>query len=145
MARSSRLAAKNAQNAKEECSLLRNLDKARRGEPHPCTTLGCKKQARHRGSLCEEHYSASVVNKDQLPLLHQGCPQFLPIYNHNRIRWAAVRPEIAMWIEENMELPKDGERGPALPEMLTIAGWNGARGGLFEERKLDGIALIPYC
>ena len=85
------------------------------------------------------------MNKDQLPFLHQGCPQFLLIYNHNQIRWAAVRPEIAMWIEENMELPKDGERDPALPEMLAVAGWNGARGGLFEERKLDGIALIPYC
>ena len=145
MARSSRLAAKNAQNAREERSLLRNLDKARRGEPHPCTTLGCKNQARHRGSLCEEHYSASVVNKDQLLLLHQGCPQFLPIYNHNRIRWAAVRPEIAMWIEENLELPKDGGYDIVLLEILIVMGWKGARGGLFEERKLDGIALIPYC
>src|SRR5205814_7419877 len=37
---------KKAQNAREERSLLRSLDKARRGEPHPCTTSGCKKQAR---------------------------------------------------------------------------------------------------
>ena len=120
------------------------LDKARRGEPHPCTTSGCKKQARHSGSLCEEHYSASVVDKDKLPL-HEGCPLFLPVYNRNRIRWVAVHPEIAMWIEENLEQPKDGKRDTALLEILIIVGWKGARGGLFEERKLDGIALIPYC
>ena len=129
MARSSRLAAKNAQNATEERSLLRNLDKARRGEPHPCTTLGCKKQARHRGSLCEEHYSASVVDKDKLPL-HEGCPLFLPVYNRIRIHWAAVHSEIAMWIEENLEQPKDGKRDTALLAILIIVGWKGARGGL---------------
>ena len=145
MVRSSRLAAKNTQKARETRSLLRKLDNARRGEPHPCTTSGCNKQARHRGSLCEEHYSASVVDKYQLPLLFQGCPQFLPIYNRNRIRWAVIRPEIAMWIEENLELSEDRQRDPAFPEILIVAGWKGAKGGLFEERKLDGIALISYC
>lgn len=145
MTRSSRLAAKSTEKVRENRSLLRKLDNARRGESHPCTTSGCNKQARHRGSLCEEHYSASVVDKNKLPLLLQGCPQFLPIYNHNRIRWAAIRPEIAMWIEENLELPKDGERDPAFPEILIVAGWKDSRGGLFEERKLDGIGLIPYC
>lgn len=145
MARSRRLDALNAQKAKDERSLIRKLDNVRRGEPHPCTTSECQSQARHRGSLCEKHHSASVVDKDQLPLLYQGCPQFLPNYNRNRIRWAAVRPEIAMWIEEHLELPKGEKRDPAFPEILIVAGWKGASGGLFEERKLGGIALIPHC
>ena len=50
-----------------------------------------------------------------------------------------------MWIEENMELPQEGECDPAILEMLIVVGWKGPRGGLFEERKLAGIALIPYC
>ena len=86
----------------KQCALnqrLRNLDRDRRQEPSSCTEPDCKRPARHQGSLCEQHYHDSTIDKDELPLIYQGCPHFLPSYNHHHIPWASFHSAIATWIK----------------------------------------------
>jgi hypothetical protein len=75
-------------------------------------------------------------------LIYQGCPQFLPSYNHNRIRWANFRWEIATWIYGNLELSApDPNRDKRMPEIVLILGWKGAaHDGLYTPKLLDGKA-----
>ena len=105
-----------------------------------CSKPDCERPARHRGSLCESHDRDNVVDKKQLPLIYQGCPQFLPSYNRSRIRWAHFCWEIATWIEQNLELsPPQHSPGKRLPEILLVCGWkNSADDGLYESQTLNG-------
>ena len=139
MPKSTRLAKKEAERARVARHRSRALDIAQRGETHSCSKPDCERPARHRGSLCEFHYGDNVLDKEQLPLIYQGCPQFLSSYDHHRIRWARYRWEIATWIDQNLELSApEPSRDKRLPEILLVLGWkNAADDGLHEPKLLD--------
>ena len=101
---SMRLAGKNADIARQRSHEIRRRDIHARDEPHPCATNGCSKAARHQGSLCEAHYADSVLDKDVLPIIYQGCTRFLQHGKHDRIRWTYFRSKIATWINRYFDL-----------------------------------------
>ena len=141
---SSRLKAKVAGTTRLERHERRESDKARRGEPHGCQTQGCRKAAVHRGSHCEVHKSATEIDKNVVPLIYQGCPQFIP-RNESQLKWTPHAPRIAGWIESNLDLwPPDPHRQARFPHMVLIRGWKGAKGGLHERKELNGM-LSPSC
>src|SRR5277367_4587213 len=140
MPRSARLKEKEKRTVRSERNRSRAHDIARRGEAHSCSKPDCERPARHRGSLCESHYGDNVIDKEQLPLIYQGCPQFVLSYDRHRIRWARYGWEIATWIDQHLELsPPDSHRDKRLPEILVVLSWkNAADDGLHELKTLDG-------
>ena len=140
MPRSARLREKQQRTVRSARNQGRAHDIVRRGEHHSCSKPDCERPARHRGSLCESHYRDNVLDKEQLPLIYQGCPRFLPSYNRSRIRWAPFRWDIATWIEQNLELsPPQPRHNQKLPEILLVRGWkNAADDGLYEPKTLNG-------
>jgi hypothetical protein len=135
MPRSERLKEREARAIGSERQQTRELDRARRREPSECTEPDC---SRPQGSLCESHYNDTVLDKEALPLIYQGCPHFLPAYNHNRIRWAPFRWAIANWIEQNLDLAPDQKLNKRVPEILLVRGWKGAsEPSLFDSKRLD--------
>ena len=135
---STRVATRIANRTWMKSYSLRQHDIDARGEPHPCATNGCSKAARHRGSLCETHYADSLINKDVLPIIYQGCPRFLPPGNHDRIRWTQFRSRIATWINQNFDLSSPRSRPNRYPEMVLVLGWKSSERGLFIPKQLDG-------
>ena len=133
-----RLAGKNADIARQRSHEIRRRDIHARDEPHPCATNGCSKAARHQGSLCEAHYADSVLDKDVLPIIYQGCPRFLQHGKHDRIRWTRFRSKIATWINRNFDLSSPRSRPERYPEMLLVLGWKGSERGLSIAKRLDG-------
>lgn len=139
MPRSERLKEKEARVVRSERQRTRELDRARRREPSECSEPDCSRPARHQGSLCEAHHNDTVLDKEALPLIYQGCPHFLPPYNRNRIRWAPFRWAIANWIEQNLDLATpDQKLNNRVPEILLVRGWKGAsEPSLFEFKRLN--------
>jgi hypothetical protein len=139
---SSRLRAKKGDAERQEQLKRHQEDRDRRGGAHHCEVQGCHKSARHRGSQCDEHFNDKAINKNQLPLLYQGCPQSLR-RNHSRIRWTPFRTKIATWINANLDLsPPDPHRDPRFPEMVLVRGWKGSQGGLHEAKGLNGSSIL---
>jgi len=139
MRTSKRIKERERQTVHSKCQQLRKLDRDRRREPSSCTEPDRKWPARHQGSLCEQHYHDRTIDKDELPLIYQGCPQFLPSFNHSRIRWAPFRSAIATWVEQNLQLNEpDVTRNKRLPEILSVRGWKGAScPSLYEPKTLN--------
>ena len=139
---SSRLRAKKGDAERQEQLKRRQEDRDRRGGAHHCEVQGCHKSARHRGSQCNEHFNDNVIDKNQLPLIYQGCPQSLQ-QNHSRIRWTPFRTKIATWINANLDLsPPDPHRDRRSPEMVLVRGWKGSQGGLHEAKGLNGSSIL---
>jgi hypothetical protein len=143
MPKSKRLKEREAETLCSERRQLRELDRARRREPSSCKGPNCSRPARHQGSLCETHHGDTILDKERLPLIYQGCPQFLPSYNRSRIRWAPLRWAIATWIEQNMELsPPTEKRDSRLPEILLVLGWKGVSHlSLLDPKRLDSMSV----
>jgi hypothetical protein len=145
MRASKRLEERTVETARQERVKQRQQDKDIRGEPHLCIKEGCKRAARHRASLCDFHRRDTVIDKNLLPLIYQGCPQYLPHKNHRRIRWAPFRQTIATWIEGHLELcAPDPRRNPRYPEIVLVSGWRGSSKGLSESRPLSGTPTLTY-
>src|SRR5438270_13985574 len=121
MPKSERLKEREARTVRSERRRIRELDRARRREPSKCREPNCGRPARHQGSLCEAHYGDTILDKERLPLIYQGCPHFLPFYNRSRIRWAPFRRAIATWIEQNLELGTPAQKhDKRLPAILVV-------------------------
>lgn len=140
---SGRLRAKNDKAVRRERLKQRELDNAKRGQPHKCQAQSCTKSAVHRGSLCDVHNAETKIDKNLMPLIYQGCPQFIP-WNQDQIKWAPLRRTIAIWIEFNLDCPRDPNRLKSrYPEIVLVRGWKGSDGGLHEPRQLNGIPPLP--
>ena len=141
---SSRLRAKKGDTQRQEQLKRHQEDRDRRGEPHHCEVPGCHKSARHRGSRCEEHFNDNIIDKNELPLIYQGCPQFLQ-QNHSRIRWTLFRRKLATWINANLDLSApDSRRDSRFPEMVLVRGWKGSHGGLHKAKELNGRLILTW-
>jgi hypothetical protein len=140
---SSRLQAQNGDATRRERHERRESDKAKRGEPHGCQAQGCHRAAVHRGSHCEVHKRATEIDKNLVPLIYQGCPQFIP-RNQSQLKWTPHAPKIAGWIEFNLDIcTPDPDRQDRFPHMVLIRGWKGAKGGLHERKELNGMLSLP--
>ena len=140
---STRLHTKSNDAARQERLKQRDLDNAIRGQPHRCQAQRCTKSAVHRGSLCAVHKEETEIDKNLMPLIYQGCPQFIP-RNQNRIKWAPLRHTIADWIQFNLDCPCDSNRLKSrYPEIVLVRGWKGSDGGLYEPKQLNGMLSLP--
>ena len=83
--------------------------------------------------------------KEQLLVLCQGCPGLAQVQRRiEQIAWAADVPEIATWIEDNLELDISRPSKHFTTSWIqTLQGWKGAHDSN-EPRSLEGeLPLYP--
>ena len=75
-------------------------------------------------------------DKNDANILYQGCPSLAQ--SKSLIRWSADAPEIASWVENNLELRITQPSRNISSRWIKVIGWKGGH-DIDEKRTLDDI------
>jgi hypothetical protein len=137
MPKSARLQSIEAGKKKKATAHAERNRQEQRREPRKCTECS-RRAARHGCRFCQRCHEELRPSKKELLLLCQGCPGLAQVQRRiERIVWAADAPDIAEWIEKNLELDISQPSKNITARWIQIQGWKGASD--FDElRPLNG-------
>ena len=137
MPKSTRLTSHKAEEKKKATAQAERNRQEQRREPRKCTECS-KRAARHGCRYCQRCYEELRPPKEEFLVLCQGCPGLAQVQRRiERIVWAADVPDVAEWIENNLELDVSQPSKNITARWIQIRGWKGAH-DFGELRPLNG-------